>query len=187
VEVLFLGDDMIHNWETTGEVTWKKYFEPMKAANFGHGGDQTGHLIWRLTDGNLLHGLNPKVAVLQIGTNNMGPFMAEDAAGAIEKIVEILRAKLPSTKLLVMGVFPQGIDPVHEHTLRDRIKAINQLIAKLDNGKTVRYMDISSRLLESDGSLSPEVSPNFFHISAKGYEIWADAIHETVKQMLRNP
>jgi lysophospholipase L1-like esterase len=185
--VLFLGDDQIHNWETTGEAAWKMHFEPLKAANFGHGGDQTGHLIWRLTDGNLFNGLNPKVAVLHIGTNNMGPFMAEDAAGAIEKIVQILHAKLPNTKLLIMGVFPQGIDPVHEHTLRDRIKAINQLIAKQDDGKTVRYVDINSRLLGSDGTLSPEISPNSFHFPPKGYEIWADAINEIVNQMVKNP
>jgi lysophospholipase L1-like esterase len=86
-----------------------------------------------------------------------------------------------------MGVFPQGIDPVREHSLRDRIQAINQLLAKLDDGKTVRYIDINSRLLESDGTLRPEISPNLFHLSAKGHEIWADAIHATVKQMVGNP
>jgi lysophospholipase L1-like esterase len=48
-------------------------------------------------------------------------------------------------------------------------------------------MDINSRFLESDGTLSPEVSPNLFHLSPKGYEIWADAINEIVNQMVKNP
>ena len=37
VEGLFLGDSITHGGE--GQKAWKKYFEPLKAANFGIGGD----------------------------------------------------------------------------------------------------------------------------------------------------
>ena len=49
VDVLFLGDSITQGWE--GQKAWKKSFEPLKAANFGIGGDQTGHVLWRITEG----------------------------------------------------------------------------------------------------------------------------------------
>lgn len=52
----------------------------MKAANFGIGGDRTQHVLWRITEGKELEGINPKVAVMMIGTNNTGNNTAEDIA-----------------------------------------------------------------------------------------------------------
>src|SRR5438876_5979940 len=46
VDVLFLGDSITNGWE--GQKGWKSHFAPLKAANFGIGGDQTGHALWRL-------------------------------------------------------------------------------------------------------------------------------------------
>src|SRR4051812_26650254 len=58
VEVLFLGDSITQGWE--GQPAWQKNFAPMKAANFGIGGDQTGHVLWRITEGKELEGISPK-------------------------------------------------------------------------------------------------------------------------------
>src|SRR5437899_11672175 len=79
VEVLFLGDSITHGWEGQKKI-WKKYFAPLKAANFGIGGDQTGHVLWRITEGGELEGITPKVAVLMIGPNNSGRDSAKQIA-----------------------------------------------------------------------------------------------------------
>src|SRR5690348_111913 len=89
VEVLFLGDSITHGWE--GQAAWKKYFEPLKAANFGIGGDRTQHVLWRITEGKELEGINPKAAVIMIGTNNMGPNSSEEIADGVAAIVSTLR------------------------------------------------------------------------------------------------
>src|SRR5207245_762612 len=80
VDVLFIGDSITQGWEGAGKEAWKKNFAPLKAANFGIGGDQTGHVLWRLTEGKELEGISPKVAVVMIGTNNTGGHKAEDIA-----------------------------------------------------------------------------------------------------------
>src|SRR5205814_1275689 len=72
VDVLFLGDSITQGWEGAGKQVWKDHFEKLKAANFGIGGDQTQHVLWRITEGKELEGIHPKVIVLMIGTNNMG-------------------------------------------------------------------------------------------------------------------
>src|SRR2546426_405761 len=109
VDVLFLGDSITQGWGGKGGMeVWKKHYEPLKAANFGIGGDQTGHVLWRITEGKELEGINPKVTVLMIGTNNTARDSAEEIADGIKLIVKTVHQKLPKTKVLLLAVFPRG-------------------------------------------------------------------------------
>ena len=182
VEVVFIGDSITQGWGNNP--AWKKNFEPLKAANFGIGGDQTGHVLWRITEGGELDSIKPKVAVVMIGTNNTGGHSAEQIAGGIKLIVETIHKKTPDTKVLLLGVFPRNAQP--NTPARKKIAEINMTISKLDNGgKTVKYMDIGEKFLDKDGNLPKDLMPDFLHLSAKGYEIWTDAITPTVKEMLK--
>lgn len=168
VEVVFLGDSITQGWGNNK--TWKKHFEPLKAANFGISGDQTGHVLWRITEGAELDGITPKVAVLMIGTNNSGGQSAEQISEGITLIVKTIHKKTPTTKVLLLGVFPRGEKA--GTPIRAKLAEINKTIAKLDDGgKTVKFLDIGDKFLEKDGSLSKTVMPDFLHLSARGYEI----------------
>jgi lysophospholipase L1-like esterase len=183
VEVLFLGDSITEAWEGAGREAWKKAFEPLKAANFGIGGDQTGHVLWRLTEGQELEGITPKVAVLMIGTNNSGRDSAKQIAAGIKLIVKTIKEKSPTTKVLLLGIFPRGAKA--ETDIRKKLANVNKIIAKLDDGgKTVKYLDIGAKFLEEDGSLSKSIMPDYLHLSPRGYEIWAEAVTPTLKEML---
>src|SRR5262245_773507 len=46
VDVLFLGDSITQGWEGNGKQIWQERYAPLKAANFGIGGDQTQHVLW---------------------------------------------------------------------------------------------------------------------------------------------
>ena len=182
VDVLFLGDSITQGWNNNA--SWKKHFEPLKAANFGIGGDQTGHVLWRITEGKELEGISPKVAVLMIGTNNTGRDSAEQIAEGITLIVKTLHQKTPHTKVLLLGVFPRDAKAGTKN--RMKIAEINKTIAKLDdNGKTVKYLDIGEKFLEKDGTLTKEIMNDYLHLTAKGYEIWAEAIAPTVEALLK--
>jgi lysophospholipase L1-like esterase len=175
VDLLFLGDSITQGWEGAGKDVWAKTFAAQhKPANFGIGGDRTEHVLWRITEGKELEGISPKAAVLMIGTNNTGANSAEQIADGITAIVKELRRQKPDTQILLLGVFPRRPQPTDP--ARAKIKEINERIAKLDDGKHVHYLDIGSKFLEPDGSLSKDVMPDFLHLSPKGYQIWADAI-----------
>ena len=116
-----------------------------------------------------------------IGTNNTGSNSAEQIADGISAIVEELHMQRPETKVLLLAVFPRSAKPTDR--VRDKIKDINERIAKLDDGKMVRYLDIGEKFLEKDGSLSKEIMPDYLHLSPKGYEIWADAIQPSLDEM----
>jgi lysophospholipase L1-like esterase len=131
-----------------------------------------------------LEGIHPKLAVLMIGTNNLGNNTVEQIAEGITAIVHEIHKQQPQTKLLLLGIFPRSqkaSDPI-----RDKIKDINKIIAKLDDGgKTVRYLDIGDKFLDKGGNLPKEIMPDYLHLSKAGYKIWAEAIQPTVDELLR--
>jgi lysophospholipase L1-like esterase len=183
VDVLFIGDSITQGWEGNGKEVWKKNYEPLKAANFGIGGDQTGHVIWRLTEGKELEGISPKVAVIMIGTNNMNRDQPEQIAGGVETIVKELRKQKPDMKILLLGIFPRA--EKSDNPVRAKVKATNDLIKKLADGKNVVYLDIGEKFLEKDGSLSKDVMYDYLHLTAKGYGIWADEIKVPLEKLLK--
>ena len=66
----------------------------------------------------------------------------------------------------------------------DKLIEINKAPAKLDDGKSVRFLDIGPKFLGTDKQLPKEIMPDFLHLSPKGYEIWAEAMLPTLTEML---
>jgi lysophospholipase L1-like esterase len=102
-------------------------------------------------------------------------------AAGITAIVKMLRSKLPSTKILLLGVFPRSKNP---NVVRERLREVNKKIASLDDGKMVKFLDIGANFVQDDGTISQEIMPDYLHLSRKGYRIWADAIEPTLWEML---
>ena len=183
-QVVFLGDSITAGWRSQKDI-WEKAFGDYFPANFGIGGDRTQHVLWRIENGEL-DGISPKVVVLMIGTNNTGGDSAEAIAKADIKIVQTIRAKLPKTKVLVLGVFPRGDRKSGElsPTAMPKIKAVNAALAKLDDGSTIRFLDITDKFL-SGGKIPADVMPDQLHPNAKGYQIWADAMQPLLQEMMK--
>src|SRR5258707_14527968 len=162
IDLLFLGDSITDAWggeghgKGGGSKIFEKEFEPLKAANFGIGGDRTQHVLWRLQNGEL-EGIHPKVVMLMIGTNNSNgkDNTAEEIADGVMAIVKEIHARSPHTKVLLLAVFPRGEKP---NAQRDKLKQVNSTIAKLDDGgKMVKYLDIGDKFLAADGMLTRDI------------------------------
>jgi lysophospholipase L1-like esterase len=125
-----------------------------------------------------------------IGTNNMGANTAAEIADGVTVIVKELRRQRPYARVLLLGIFPRNSRPKEDapapatEAIRDKINYANEKIAKLADGKQVRYLDIGSQFLNQDGELTKEVMPDYLHLSEKGYQIWAAAIKDYLKEML---
>lgn len=185
IDLLFLGDSITQGWNHN-EV-WKRHYGPRKAANFGIGGDRTQHVLWRLDHGEV-DGISPKVVVLMIGTNNIGTNTPDEIAEGVHAIVDRLRAKLPETKILLLGVFPRGAHrdrkDIQTDQLDPRPSQVNAIIQKLDDGKMVKYLDITPAFLNEEGLIPRSLMPDFLHLSLSGYRKWADAIEPTLWEMM---
>lgn len=181
VDLLFIGDSITQGWEGAGKDVWKKQYDPRNAVNLGIGGDRTQHVLWRLEHGNI-DGIQPKLAVLMIGTNNASGNTPEEIADGIRAIVGKLREKLPTTKVLILGVFPRGADK--NNAQRQVNQKTNAIVDKLADGEKVFYLDIGKSFLAEDETLSKEIMPDLLHLSPKGYQIWADAIESKVTELI---
>ena len=188
VGLLFLGDSITDNWSKAPHI-FDKYYGKYAPANFGIGGDQTQHVIWRITNGEL-DGIEPRVSVLMIGTNNSAAHSADQIFAADKKIVEMIRAKIPGTKVLLLAIFARGPRKNNDGTpdvwekRMEVIRAVNTKLATLDDGKNVRYLDLGAKFLGNDGTIPNIIMPDQLHPNAAGYQLWAEAMQPLLTEML---
>ena len=65
------------------------------------------------------------------------------------------------------------------------IHGFHAIIAKLHDGQHVFYLDIGAKFLQPDGTLTKEIMPDLLHLSAQGYQIWADAITPKLAELMK--
>ena len=188
-QLVFLGDSITQGWEGKGKAMWEQHFAPMKAANFGIGGDRTEHVLWRLANGNF-DGLKPKLVVLMIGTNNTGHqgrdgyvCTAQQTADGVKEILAVLEKKCPQAKVLLLGIFPRGPDAMDKFRVQN--EETNAIIKGYADGKRVFWKDLGSVFLAKDGTLSKEIMPDLLHLNEKGYQMWAEAILPEVTAIMK--
>lgn len=194
IGLLFLGDSITEHWHVAPHI-WNAYYGKYQPANFGIGGDRTQNVIWRIEHGEL-DGISPRVVVLMLGTNNSLDDPAPAIAAADRKIVGMIRARLPDTKILLLGIFPRGPhaakgQPVTPERVEEAVRrmqtigAVNRELARLDDGKTIRYLDIGAVFLGQDGRIPTTVMPDQLHPGPAGYQLWADAMQPLLDSMMR--
>jgi lysophospholipase L1-like esterase len=187
-DVAFLGDSITFGWGDTahpylGTATWNAKVASLNADNFGVPGDQTQNLIWRLQNGELSD--KPKVAVVMIGTNNLGvggQTPAQTAAG-VAAVLDTIHTLSPQTKVLLFGILPRSANPTD--TLRVEVAQTNVLLSKLSNGRNVEYLDISSGFVLPNGQLNTALfARDDLHPNAQGYQVWGAALAGPLRSLL---
>jgi beta-glucosidase len=194
IDVLFMGDSITDWWRSPGrgrgtngavpyggKPAFDKYFGSMKVANFGIAGDTTQGVLWRLQHGEG-EGYKPKAIMLMIGTNNTGRNSPAEIAMGIADVVFELRKDFPDAKILLLAVFPRSD---RGPRVQAQIDEINKLITALHDNQHVFYKDIGALFLAPDGSIPKDIMSDGLHPTSKGYEIWAEAVHDTLVNLLQ--
>lgn len=186
-EVVMLGDSITHFWggdpvggRRNGPAEWDRFFAGRRVVNLGYGWDRTENVLWRLAHGEFDR-VSPRVVVVMIGTNNVGINTPAEIAAGIEAICTTIHARSPSTRILLLGIFPRGERP---NAARDVVLEVNRRIAAFDGRDGITYLDIGSRFVSADGAISKDIMSDFLHPTARGYEIWAAAMAPTLERLL---
>ena len=182
-DLIFDGDSITDFWQGTGREVWTARYGSLNAVDFGISADKVENLLWRLQQGQV-DGLDPKLVVLMIGTNNSGRDSVGQIAEGISTVTAEYVKRCPHAQILLLAIFPRS--PLPTDGIRAQIAAINQKISSLQSDR-VTYLDIGPKFLQPDGKLAPEIMPDALHPSAKGYQIWADAIQPVVDKYLPKP
>jgi lysophospholipase L1-like esterase len=195
-DLVFLGDSITQDWESAGPQpwmnfapVWQRFYGDRNAVNLGFKGDTTASLLWRIRNGEVA-GISPKAAVVLIGANNLGRvhWSADDTVAGIAAIIGELRARLPATKVLLLGVLPSERSDWASETTR-RINAM--LAARYKASTEAAFLDLTAlfmrgghlnRELFFDPLLTPPEPP--LHPTAQGQALMAKAMEPLLATML---
>ncbi|MBM3858418.1 MAG: hypothetical protein FJ395_02060 [Verrucomicrobia bacterium] len=188
-DLVLIGDSITAGWRAGApSEIWAKYFSAYRTLNLGISADKTENVLWRLGFPGTLGGYKPKLFVLMIGTNNTGhrygTETADDTAQGIRATLDRLAAKAPEAKILLLAIFPRG-----EEIKRKRNDEVNQKIEKFADNKRVFWLNLNDHFLQSDGTLSKQLfkdeKPYPIHLTAEGYEAWAQAMQQKIKELTK--
>jgi lysophospholipase L1-like esterase len=193
IDVYFVGDSITRRWGATDYpdllAHWRQQFFGWNAGNFGWGADRTENILWRLENGEL-DGVNPKVIVIQAGTNNVGsqPGDADkvaDITRGLAAILNICRQKAPKATVILTAIFPRN----DNMAVMPEIDQVNAGLARLADGRTVRYLSVNDRLADRDGQMFPGMmnERDKLHPTLAGYQVWADGLKPILLELLGPP
>lgn len=183
-EVVFIGDSITHHWEKEQPELFKAFYGKYNTLDLGYGGDRTENVLWRLQHGEI-DGIDPKVAVLMIGTNNTGhrAEAPELIYAGIQRDIQEIRKHLPKTKILLLAIFPRGATP--DDGQRVNNEKVNAMLPKLADDKHVFFLNMNKAFLAPDGTLSKDIMPDLLHPNAAGYKIWQREMQPELDRLMR--
>lgn len=187
-QLILIGNSILNQLDKNDRKSvWEKHLNKYNALNMGFSGDRTENVIWRLQNGEL-ENINPKVALLLIGTNNTDgnnyPTInyPDELEEATWKICEIIREKLPDTEILIMGILPFGRKiPNFRNSINIET---SKLVAEFPNrDKHIHYVDIGDIYLNKDGKIIKKIMPDYLHPNAEGHMLMFDRLEDKIKEL----
>ena len=185
--LVFIGDSITqmfggepHDRGQPGKDVWEKYYGQRNAVNLGFGYDFIENTLWRLQHGEL-DGAAAKVVVVHIGTNNAGKNTPEEIATGVRALLDEIQQRQPQSHVILMAIFPRGAKP---DAMRTKLDTTNKLLAQFAAPGRVTFLDIGTKFLQPDGTITREVMGDYLHPTAKGYEIWAEAMEPVLSKLL---
>jgi lysophospholipase L1-like esterase len=195
IDVYFEGDSITRRWGATDYPqfleNWNKNFHGWNAADFGWGADRIENILWRLENGEL-DGVKPKVIILLAGTNNVGNRIppagaapvVDNVTKGLQAVLRVMQAKAPDATIILTAIFPRNdnmeVMPV--------IDGINANLARMADGKKIRFLNVNPQLAGPDGKLlDGMMNADKLHPAVQGYQVWADALKPILTELLGAP
>lgn len=183
IDYLFIGDSITQYWELDA------YFKTDKILiNRGIGGDRSEFLLRRF-DADCVQ-LKPKNVIVLIGTNDI--FSCEDdlwwrTKGAdMETVLERYKSNIKgiiekcdknNINLYLCSIIPSTIAPPFD---REKRWALTDKMNEFLKSTGKPYINYFDALTEDGKNIIYDCSPDGIHANAKGYEIMAKVLKETI-------
>jgi lysophospholipase L1-like esterase len=182
-DIIFIGSSTTAGWLGTGKAVWDQTYAPRHALNFGVEGDKTQNVLWRLNNMDIQN-LKPKVAVIQIGANNIANSSHEIADG-VKAVLANTQAAFPGVKIILVSLMPNERG-------NSTLMQANSIIRNYADSSTIYYLDLVPLMppvttTTPDGKTDTNwkgMSKDHVHPDASGYQIWADAMEPLLSKLL---
>ena len=189
--VVFMGDSITEGWGmkgVNGAPDRGVFFPGKPYVNRGISGQTSPQMLVRFRQD--VVDLKPKVVLILAGTNdiaeNTGKMTPEETEGNIESMNDLARANgirtvlcsvLPSTEFW----WHKGLEPA------EKIKALNVWIKEYAAKNGLVYVDYYSPMVNGEGGLKKELSPDGVHPNAAGYAVMAPLAEAGIAEALNKP
>ncbi|GMI02611.1 hypothetical protein TrVE_jg13799 [Triparma verrucosa] len=195
IDVLFLGDSITeyltgksleHSCCAEQKRAFSRAWSKHKVLANGISGDQTQHLLWRVSDeGGELSVGKAKInrIVINIGTNNLGAGMSPSmAAEGVLKVAQTVSSLVPTAEIIVEEIFPranlqQKVAEANE-MIRTRMKSRLPSVTLSRCGVQFRLGEEAER--ESDWTVDRVFMPDALHPNGAGVKKWMDCLQENM-------
>jgi lysophospholipase L1-like esterase len=101
----------------------------------------------------------------------------------VKAIIDACREKAPGASIVLTAIFPRNDNPAVMPT----IDAINHNLARLADGKAVRFLDVNAQLADAKGTLLEGMMMDGLHPTLNGYEVWAAGLRPILTELLGPP
>jgi lysophospholipase L1-like esterase len=189
--VVFMGDSITEGWgqKPTGTSAGRGEFFPGKPyVNRGISGQTTPQMLVRFRQDVI--DLKPKAVVVLAGTNDIAENTGKTSLEAIENNIASMSdlARANGIRVVLCSVLPAsefswhpGLQPA------PKIKALNAWIKEYAAKNAFVYVDYYSSMVNNEGGLKAELSPDGVHPNKAGYEIMAPLAEAGIAEALKNP
>lgn len=149
--------------------------------NLGVGGDKTVDLIGRFLR---VTRIQPDRLIVMIGTNDYlvkqriwQDFIDIDYGVMLDALFTLILDNLGNTEVLTVSIppirWPEQLDVTRSNADIDRYNTVLQT-KSMQYGFT--YLDLASKLKESDNGIRPDCTSDGVHLSQRGYDIYYDLV-----------
>jgi lysophospholipase L1-like esterase len=164
--ILFFGDSQIRSWSAATS------FGVLPIVNKGKYGDWATKAINRFE--NDIISLNPKMAVLLIGTNDLSNGQTVSAiSSSIDIMLKIALNK--NINVILCSLLPVRYEHSNTRSPKDIIQ-INNNLAILAQKYKIDYVDFYSRLVDKEGLFKVEYTSDGLHPNKSGYIVMSKII-----------
>lgn len=169
VDVVFLGDSLTDGYDL------HTYYPQYLVLNRGIGGETTVGLEERMQVS--LYDVQPKVAVMLIGANNMGEMFEN-----YENLLKGMAMYAPNTKVVILSLTCMS----KEWGKKNQLAAYNNVkIKKLAEAYSFAFVDLYSPLMNlQTGELYEEYTIDGGHLTPLGYEVLTREITPAIETQL---
>ncbi|WP_349681679.1 GDSL-type esterase/lipase family protein [Sphingobacterium sp. UBA6645] len=147
--------------------------------NTGIPGDNSFGVLVRLDD--ILIG-KPKMLFLMIGINDLAQgILIEILLCNINRICKKTKQISPKTTLIIESILPtnENFKKLNGHCkAQDLLPKINSELKILAERQQVKYLNLHTHFVDSQGLLKEEFSWNGVHLTLAGYQQWVKVIKE---------
>jgi lysophospholipase L1-like esterase len=176
--IVFVGDSLTQRYPLN------EFYPGIPTYNRGIDGDTTAGVLKRLEVS--VFDLNPKIVVLQIGTNDVqvASLTKEQTVDNIQTIISTIHQSLPLTKIVLVSLYP--VNETGEKLVEKLIvgprknEDIQWINSRIKSFQHIIFVDVYPHLVDEEGQLNMRFSKEGLHLSLGGYAAVTPLILEAI-------